>query len=191
MSSVRSDSPTDVWTQRLEEVARDRDREAFAALFSHFAPLLKGFALSAPGLSSNALAEELVQEVMLRIWNRACTFDARRASATTWIYTLARNCRIDLLRQKSRRREELDVDELWELASEDEALDEAASRHRLEQALHGSLPSLPPEQRELINKVYMEGKSHSEAASELGLPLGTVKSRVRLALSKLRVMLDR
>ena len=94
---VALEQENDVWTLRLEAVARQRDREAYAELFHYFAPRLKSFALSSPGMSSNALAEELVQEVMLKIWTRASTFDAAKASATTWIYTLARNCRIDLL----------------------------------------------------------------------------------------------
>jgi len=181
----------DPWTLRLEAVARDRDRQAYAELFRHFAPLLKSFALSSPGMSSNALAEELVQEVMLKIWNRASTFDAAKASATTWIYTLARNGRIDLLRKKYRVREEVDVDELWDLGTEDDLLESEVHQGRMEVDVRESLRGLPPEQRQIIAKVYMEGKSHSEVAEELGLPLGTVKSRVRLAMSKLKLMLDR
>lgn len=181
----------DPWTARLEAVARERDRQAYAELFRHFAPLLKSFALSSPGMSSNALAEELVQEVMLKIWNRASTFDAGKASATTWIYTLARNCRIDLLRKKFRVREEVDVDELWDLGTEEDLLESEVQQGRMEVDVRESLLNLPPEQRQIIAKVYMEGKSHSEVAEELGLPLGTVKSRVRLAMSKLKLMLDR
>jgi RNA polymerase sigma-70 factor, ECF subfamily len=188
---VAMERETDAWTLRLQAVARDRDRGAFAELFRHFAPLLKSFALSTPGMSSNALAEELVQEVMLKIWNRACTFDASKASATTWIYTLARNCRIDLLRRKFRVREEVDVDELWDLGTDEEMLEDEVYQKRIEVDVRESLRGLPVDQRQIIAKVYMEGKSHSEVAAELGLPLGTVKSRIRLAMSKLKVMLDR
>lgn len=190
-SAAVTTSTADHWTARLEAVARDRDRQAYAELFRHFAPLLKSFALSTPGLSSNALAEELVQEVMLKIWNRASTYDATKANATTWIYTLARNCRIDLLRRKFRLREEVDVDDLWDLAGEDDTLEQDAWQSRIEVTVRDSLEALPEEQRQIINKVYMEGKSHSEVAAELKLPLGTVKSRVRLAMSKLKVMLER
>lgn len=105
ISALPAEREAEAWTVRLEAVARERDRQAYAELFRHFAPLLKSFALSSPGMSSNALAEELVQEIMPEIWNRASTFDAGKASATTWIYTLARNCRIDLLRKKFRHRE--------------------------------------------------------------------------------------
>nr|MBP7912021.1 sigma-70 family RNA polymerase sigma factor [Pseudomonadales bacterium] len=109
----------------------------------------------------------------------------------TWIYTLARNCRIDLLRKKFRAREEVDVDELWDLGTEDDVLEDEVYQKRIEVDVRESLGGLPAEQRQIITKVYMEGKSHSEVAEELGLPLGTVKSRVRLAMSKLKVMLDR
>ena len=143
------------------------------------------------GMSSNALAEELVQEVMLKIWNRAATFDAAKASATTWIYTLARNCRIDLLRRKFRVHEEVDVDELWDFGTDPEELHDELYQKRIQVDVRESLKSLPSEQRQIIAKVYMEGKSHSEVAEELNLPLGTVKSRIRLAMSKLKVMLQR
>ena len=181
----------DVWSEKLQRVAINRDREAFAALFAHFAPLLKSFALSSPGMSSNELAEEVVQEVMLKVWNRAVTFDVSKASATTWIYTLARNCRIDLLRRKFRLREEVDVDELWDIGTDPDDLENDASQRRAEVDVRESLKTLPAEQRQIVTKVYMEGKSHSEVAEELNLPLGTVKSRLRLAMSKLKVMLDR
>jgi RNA polymerase sigma-70 factor (ECF subfamily) len=188
---VAFERESDPWTIRLQAVARDRDRNAYAELFRHFAPLLKSFALSTSGMSSNALAEELVQEVMLKIWNRAATFDAAKASATTWIYTLARNCRIDLLRRKFRVHEEVDVDELWDFGTDPEELHDELYQKRIEVDVRESLRALPSEQRQIIAKVYMEGKSHSEVAEELNLPLGTVKSRIRLAMSKLKVMLQR
>lgn len=190
-TAVAATSGPDAWTERLQRVAAARDRQAFAELFAHFAPLLKAFALSSPGMSSNALAEELVQEVMLKVWNRASTFDASKAAASTWIYTLARNCRIDLLRRRNRLREDVDVDELWDFGTEADAPESSLYRERSERDVRESLRTLPAEQRQVIAKVYMEGKSHSEVAEELGLPLGTVKSRIRLALSKLEVMLQR
>lgn len=189
--AVTFDRDSDPWTIRLQAVARERDRQAYAELFRHFAPLLKSFALSTSGMSSNALAEELVQEVMLKIWNRAATFDSAKASATTWIYTLARNCRIDLLRRKFRVHEEVDVDELWDFGTDPEELHDELYQKRIEVDVRESLRALPSEQRQIIAKVYMEGKSHSEVAEELNLPLGTVKSRIRLAMSKLKVLLQR
>ena len=180
----------DHWTARLELVARDRDRQAFSELFRHFAPQLKAFALASPGMSSNALAEELVQDVMLKVWNRATTFDPTKAGASTWIYALARNCRIDLLRRKFRVQEEVDVDELWDLGTDPEEPERDVDRRRFEVEVRESLRALPEEQRQIIAKCYMEGKSHSEVAEELDLPLGTVKSRIRLAMSKLKLMLE-
>ena len=187
--TARHSPKVDKWTPLLERVASDRDRSAFAELFGHFAPLIKSFALSSPGMSSNALAEELVQEVMLKVWNRAMTFNSEKASATTWIYTLARNCRIDLLRKKFRFHEEVDVDEMWDLGTDDDVLEQDATQKNLEVSINESMRQLPVEQRQIIAKVYMEGKSHSEVAEELDLPLGTVKSRIRLALGKMKVML--
>jgi RNA polymerase sigma-70 factor (ECF subfamily) len=182
----------DDWTPLLVRVRDQRDRAAFMALFKHFAPLVKSFALSQPGLASNALAEELVQDVLLKVWNRAETFDESRASATTWIYTLARNGRIDLLRRKHRHQADGDVDDLWDLTAEpDEEPDAQMAVARVRETVRESLKILPLEQRQVIDKIYMEGKSHSEVAAELQLPIGTVKSRVRLAMSKLKVVLER
>lgn len=185
------DRRADVWSERLERVARDSDRQAFSELFGHFGPLIKAFALSNSGMSSNALAEELVQEVMVKVWTRAVTFDSAKASATTWIYTLARNCRIDLLRRRQRNREQVDVDDLWDLGTEHNEIENQEQQRRAEVEVRDSLRNLPDEQREVVVSVYIEGKSHSETAVALNLPLGTVKSRLRLALSKLKVMMNR
>ena len=100
-------------------------------------------------------------------------------------------CRIDLLRKKFRVQEDVDVDDLWDLGTDAEMLENEVYQKRIEVDVRESLLGLPVEQRQIIAKVYMEGKSHSEVAEELGLPLGTEKSRVRLAMSKLKVMLDR
>ena len=187
--AVAASADTDPWSERLLRVASLRDRQAFAELFAHFAPRLKAFALSSSGMSSNALAEELVQDVMLKVWNRASTYDASHAAASTWIYTLARNCRIDLLRRRNRLREDVDVDQLWDIGTEPDEAEAGLHRERSEHGVRESLRTLPAEQRQVIAKVYMEGKTHSEVAEELGIALGTVKSRIRLALGKLEVML--
>ena len=191
---IKADTSTkvDQWTPLLQRVARHQDREAFALLFNHFAPLLKAFTLSNPGISSNAIAEELVQEVMLKVWNRATTFNADKASATTWIYTLTRNARIDVLRKQNRQSVEIESDEIWDIADDDENTPAAQTENEKTSVnIHQALLVLPAEQRQIIQKVYIEGKSHSEASKELKLPLGTVKSRTRLALSKLKLILQR
>ena len=186
-SAIRDDD----WTLLLGKVAVDRDRAAFSKLFSHFAPLVKGFCLSkpVPGQPSN-LAEELVQEVMIKIWHKAGSFDPSKASASTWIFTLARNCRIDLLRRSSRHiAQPLESEDVW--AAEDEATPVShLQKSRDSRLLKEACKTLPEEQLLVITKVFVEGKTHMETAEELQLPLGTVKSRVRLGLKKLQVLIS-
>lgn len=177
----------DPWTDKLTAVADRRDRDAYAELFQHFAPLIKAYGLStsnAQGLQQ--FAEELTQEVMIKVWQRAHLFDRSKASASTWIFSIARNTRIDLLRRQARHRGDLDADDIWIEAEYGEPVSEF-QRKRVERIVHEGLRQLPMEQSQVIGKVYLEGKSHSEVADELDLPLGTVKSRVRLALQKLKV----
>lgn len=177
----------DPWTDKLTAVADQRDRGAFAELFHHFAPQIKAYGLStsnAQGLQQ--FAEELTQEVMIKVWQRAHQFDRAKAGASTWIFSIARNARIDLLRRQARHRGDLDADDVWLEAEYGEPIGEF-QRKRAERLVHAGLRELPTEQSQVIGKVYLEGKSHSEVAEELDLPLGTVKSRVRLALQKLKV----
>lgn len=191
------------WAECLARVAGHRDMQAFRALFEHFAPLIRSFAWKVPGLGQpDTFAEELVQETMLKVWTRATTFDPRLASPGTWIFTIARNMRIDLLRKQARHvvntislhRDEdsgdIDIEEIW---FEDEHSDvfNHLAQQRSSRMIHEALQTLPQEQAFILQKVYMEDKSHSEVAAELGLPLGTVKSRVRLALNKLKLVVDR
>lgn len=157
------------------------DREAFAAVFRRFAPQVKRY-LVARGASGSA-AEELTQEVMLTVWRRAESFDPARATASTWIFAIARNRWIDSLRQ---RRPPIDSGQdpalLAAAADREQPLDAAERRARIEQALAG----LPGEQAEIVRAAYFEDKSLSTMAAEKNLPLGTVKSRHRLALGRLR-----
>ena len=187
----RSEKRTDQWTLLLIAVGEKRDRAAFAQLFKHFAPLLKSFAQASrhegwfPGLS-----EDLVQEVMIKVWQKAAGFNPEKASATTWIYTVARNCRIDMLRRKSNTQHlPLENEDFWHEADEETPVSLLRQR-RSEDKLQNSLSQLPREQNEILRKVYLEGKSHAEASTELGLPLGTVKSRVRLALQKMQILVS-
>jgi len=179
----------DNWSCLLEKVSGQQDRRAFAQLFEHFAPLVKGFCLSKPVPNQPPnLADELVQEVMIKVWQKANSFDPNKASASTWIFTLARNCRIDLLRRSNRHiAQPLESEDIW--PAEDEATPIAhLQRVRDIRVLKEACGTLPPEQLEVIEKVFVEGKTHVETAEELTLPLGTVKSRVRLALRKLEVL---
>lgn len=183
----------DDWSTLLVRVGNNRDRAAFERLFHHFAPLIKGFhySRSHPSMSPEA-ADELVQEVMFRVWNKAPSFDARKASASTWIYTIMRNCRIDFLRRDSRQPigSDIEVDDVWDESPDSQPF-AVLQQRRNERDIAEGLRSLPAEQSHVLEKAYMEGKSHSEISEELGLPLGTVKSRVRLALKKLQGALKR
>ncbi|SDZ84810.1 RNA polymerase sigma-70 factor, ECF subfamily [Microbulbifer marinus] len=188
------ESRDDDWSELLKLVGAERDRAAFERLFHHFAPLIKGFhhSRSTQAFSAEA-ADELVQEVMFRVWRKAPSFDAGKASASTWIYTIMRNCRIDMLRRNSRRQHEdggVDVADIWDESADNQPL-LFLQHKRNERDIAEGLRALPAEQSHVLEKAYMEGKSHSEISAELGLPLGTVKSRVRLALKKLQAILSR
>ncbi len=188
-SLTSTEKRSDQWSLLLVRVGEDRDRQAFAQLFSHFAPLLKSFAQASrhegwfPGLS-----EELVQEVMIKVWQKAGGYKPEKASATTWIYTVARNCRIDMLRRKSNTQHlPIENEDYWHEPDEETPVS-LLRQKRSEDRVQASLKQLPKEQDEILRKVYLEGKSHAEASEELGLPLGTVKSRVRLALQKMQIL---
>lgn len=181
----------DNWSQMLEAIGRKRDQHKFALLFNHFAPLIKGFVIANNSNMTADTAEELVQEVMIKVWNKAPDFDASKAAASTWIFTITRNARIDYFRKHSRHdinSQPVEAIDIWSDNSENQPfvyLHEA----REEQHVASLLKELPDEQSRCLKKVYMEGKSHTEIAEELKLPLGTVKSRVRLGLKKLQATL--
>ena len=180
---------TDEWSECLTLIAQNEDRAAFTRLFRHFAPMMKAFALSGSPLAA-AHADELVQEVMLKVWQKAGGFNPEKAAASTWIYTIARNCRTDLFRRLQKFDTPLSADDVSDAQETEEAfvlLHQKRSRDRI----RALIKELPADQAQILAKVYMEGKSHSEVSAELDLPLGTVKSRVRLALQKLQIQLER
>ncbi|WP_282157456.1 sigma-70 family RNA polymerase sigma factor [Shimia thalassica] len=160
---------------------RDRqDRQAFVKLFDHFAPRLKGMFIKS-GLSA-ARAEDIIQDTMLNVWRKAHLFDQHRAQATSWIYRIARNRHIDVLRRENRPLPE-------ELKIEDQPAEDASQIVALEmetEKLRSALMRLRPEQRELVEKAYLGELSHSDIQAETGLPLGTIKSRIRLGMERLR-----
>jgi len=164
-------------------VSARRDRDAFSALFQHFGPRLKTFFMR--GSMSAGLAEDLAQETMLSLWRKASYYDPARAGVATWVFTIARNLRIDHLR---RQRNPADIPpdpEDTPPSLEDELL--AGERDlRVRRALSG----LSPEQQTIIRLSYYSERSQSEIADELGIPLGTVKSRTRLAMGRLRTLLE-
>ena len=170
----------------MAAVAERRDRQAFAALFELFGPRVKSY-LMRQG-AERAAAEDLVQDVMLTVWHRAPQFDASKASFSTWVFTIARNRRIDKLRRA--RRPEIDPDDPVLVREPEDAPDKVVETTQKNEKLHAAIKALPEEQERLLRLVYFEDKSHSVIAEELAIPLGTVKSRLRLAMSKLRAALE-
>jgi RNA polymerase sigma-70 factor (ECF subfamily) len=175
----------------IHKVATRQDRDAFAQLFDHYAPSIRAYSLARePG--ADLVADELVQEVMIRVWLKAGSYNPRLSNVNTWIFTLARNCRIDYLRRNGRFVSEIDPTEIFDdLEDEGPGPFQLVHQDRLEQNIRAGLEKLPQEQSEILKKVYLEGKSHQATSEELKLPLGTVKSRVRLALKKLQVLVPR
>jgi RNA polymerase sigma-70 factor (ECF subfamily) len=163
-------------------IAQHRDRAAFAQLYSLYGPRLRGFLLR--GGLSEAEVEELLQDVMLVAWQRADRFDPSKASVSTWLFTIARNRRIDRFRRQ--RRPELDAGDPSFVPSSPHQPDEQLAGLREEGRLREAMLRLPPEQREILERAWMQDSSYREVAEQESVPLGTVKSRVRLALQFLR-----
>ncbi len=168
------------WAALLTQVALVQDADAFARLFEHYAPRVKAFLMK--GGADPSVAEECAQDVMVTVWNKAGQFDPTRASAATWIYTIARNRRIDMLR-RDRRPEPEEL--TWGPEAEPDQLDALALQQDTEK-LAEALRQLPEKQRQMIESAYFGDLTHNEIADATGLPLGTIKSRIRLALERLR-----
>lgn len=168
------------WVAEVVRVREHRDEAAFAALFAHFAPRVKAFLMKSG--ADEALAEECTQDVMVTLWNKAHLFDPTRASVATWIFTIARNRKIDLIR-RARRPEPEDLP--WGPEPEPDQA-EAIALQQETTRLGAALATLPEKQRFLVEKAFYGDLSHSEIAEQTGLPLGTIKSRIRLALERLR-----
>lgn len=169
----------------LAAIAARGDREAFAALFAHFAPRVKGYLLRL-GLP-NAQAEELAQETMLTVWRRAEQFDPATGGAAAWIFTIARNLRVDALRRdRLAPRLEIMAEEPPPPLAADAVIETVQHADRVRAALE----TLPPEQAEVVRLSFFDDRPHAEIEQALGIPLGTVKSRLRLAMTRLRALLD-
>ncbi len=170
----------------MTAVAERRDRQAFVRLFETFGPRVKAYLIRQG--ADTASAEDLVQDVMLTVWRRAQQFDRSKAAVSTWVFTIARNRRIDTLRRA--RRPEIDPDDPALVPEPDEPADRVVETAQRRASLHAAVGELPEDQARLLRLAYFEDKSHSVIAEELALPLGTVKSRLRLAMGKLRAALE-
>jgi RNA polymerase sigma-70 factor (ECF subfamily) len=168
--------------QCMEAIATQRSRAAFADLFSYFAPRVKSFMLRLG--ASDSEAEELAQDAMITVWQKAGLYDSRQASVSTWIFRIARNRRIDL--QRRQNRPELPADDPMLMPPDIEMPDQILSRGQTEELVRERLARLSPDQKVLIQAAFYDGLSHSEIAKAFNLPLGTVKSRIRLAFLRLK-----
>jgi RNA polymerase sigma factor (sigma-70 family) len=190
-SIAGSDAPPEAahWAELLQRVAQQDDRAAFRQLYNYFAPRIKAYAIN-QGFSLHA--EVLVQEVMANVWRNADKYSPSLASVSTWIFTITRNQRIDILRKLNRTRAELviETEDLWQIPTEEDTTVYSIQNLSTEKFVNQSIDKLPEEQMIALRKVYYEGKTHEEVAEELNIPLGTVKGRLRLALQKLRVMFE-
>ena len=169
----------------MHRLAQNRDRQAFAALFAHFAPRIKAYLMRSGSQPDSA--EELAQEAMATVWRRADSFDSSQASVATWVFTIARNKRIDAFRRMNRP--ELDPDDPALIPAGETAPDDAVEEGEMSSAIRTAIKSLPAEQAKMLKMAFFEDKAHSEIADETGLPLGTVKSRLRLAIARMRKQL--
>ncbi len=163
------------WNNCLEQLAKSHDKQLFMQFYDHFSPRLNSWLL---GLTKDSnVAEDLVQEAMLTVWRKAGQYDKSKAAASTWLFRIARNLYIDQLRRQQVRERNKPTE------SDGEAVD-----HQLNldgSRIREAIKALPVQQAQVIYKSYFEGKSHGEIAADMDLPLGTVKSNLRLAFQKL------
>ncbi len=170
----------------LRRVAERADPAAFRELYEAYGPRVKAYMMR-KGADAGT-AEDLAQETLLTVWRKAALYADDKGSMTTWVFTIARNLRIDRLRR------EVPWQELpeWKLAepSEETLPDQALAEKQQQAQLQAALAGLPPDQQEVVSLAYLEGLSHSEIATRLAVPLGTVKSRMRIAYQKVRAVLE-
>jgi RNA polymerase sigma-70 factor, ECF subfamily len=185
-SGTLSEGERDHFSDLMERVALHKDKAAYGQLFSYYGPRVKAYLLRLG--ADDALAEELAQEVMVIVWRKSELFDRTQASVSTWLFRIARNKRIDAIRRT--RKPELDPNDPLLLPSAPMAADNLMSGAQRDQLVRDAMVDLPAEQKLLLQQAFYEGLSHREIADRTGTPLGTVKSRLRLAFLKLRAKLE-
>lgn len=170
----------------LAAVGKDRDVDAFEALFRYFAPRIRSY--MARQVRDRQAAEELMQETMMMVWNKAALYDPTKGNAEAWIFTIARNLRISAYRKL--KRPEFDPNDPAFVPDDELPADHGYEQKQEAERLHRAMKKLPPEQLELLKHSFFDETPHSAIAEALGIPLGTVKSRIRMAFAKLRVALE-
>ncbi|AOT10566.1 sigma-70 family RNA polymerase sigma factor [Pseudoalteromonas luteoviolacea] len=181
------ETPSEQLTQALVKVANDADKKAYAYLFSYFAPKIKRFGIKQFG--SEAMAMELVQDTMTSVWRKAKLYHQDKGAATTWVYTIMRNASFDALRKVKSNREDNLSEEIWPLFHDEQVCEKSFKDHLQTNQLKEKIKNLPAAQRDVVVGVYFEDMTQEQLAHHLGIPVGTVKSRLRLALKKLKVEL--
>jgi RNA polymerase sigma-70 factor (ECF subfamily) len=179
---AKSEPPS--YEMLITAIAERRDRAAFTTLFAHVAPRVKAY-LKRTGMHGG-VAEEMAQDVLLTVWHKAGQFDPARANATAWIFGIVRNLRIDAQRRKRLEPPPNDPSDEMEPEPLSDAL--VAAEHTA-RAINHAIEALPPDQVKILRLAFFEDLSHGEIQRRLDLPLGTIKSRLRLAISKLRLAL--
>ncbi len=174
--------PNEHFADLIEKLAQEKCKAAFAELFAYFAPRVKAFIMRLG--AAEAEAEEIAQDVMVNVWRKAAQFDRQKARPSTWIFTIARNRRIDILRRHQFT--EFDLTDPILQQEDPELPDRAVSADQEERLVRAAIEKLPVEQREIITLAFYSDWSHARISEALDLPLGTVKSRLRLAFARLR-----
>lgn len=170
----------------MAAISAERSKAAFAELFDFYAPRIKSYMLRLG--ASDSEAEELAQDVLVTVWQKAGLYDRKQASVSTWMFRIARNRRIDV--QRRQRRPELTADDPMLRPPQIEQPDATLARGQMEVLVRSQLVKLPADQLLLLQAAFYDGLSHSEIARAFNLPLGTVKSRIRLAFLRLRGELE-
>jgi RNA polymerase sigma-70 factor (ECF subfamily) len=188
MKQLQSDptATADSLAHCIGRIAAARDEAAFEVLFRHFAPRLKSYFMRLG--ADLPMAEEITQETLVSVWKNAAQFDLSKAAASTWIFTIARNLSIDRFRQA--RRPAFDPSDPALVPDDEQPPDLLLERAETDQRVRQIMNSLSPNEKSVLMLSFYENHSHGEIAKQLGLPVGTVKSRIRLAFAKIRSTLD-
>ena len=182
--TAMQETPSKELADALSAVAVKRDKQAFAYLFAYFSPKIKRFGIKQ--FNSDAQAMELVQETLTSVWRKAHLYNNDKGAATTWVYTVMRNASFDMLRKMKSNKEEHISEDIWPLVEQHANSDYEFTDHLENQQIKNYLDKLPQAQRDVVKGVYFQDMSQEQLAEQLDIPVGTVKSRLRLALQKLR-----
>ncbi|WP_163132211.1 sigma-70 family RNA polymerase sigma factor [Agarivorans sp. Alg241-V36] len=189
-SQVAQSNSDDDIALLLANIASEQCRKSYDLLFRQVAPRLLN--LARKQFVDESLALEMVQETMLKLWLKAGLYDSSKGNAMTWIFSVSRNVKFDLMRKGKHQQSWIQGDDLWPILSEEEDADKVSTEDQelVSNELKHLIDKLPEEQADIVRRVYLHGESQQQVSEILNLPLGTVKSRLRLALKKMKEVLD-